>query len=81
MITKTECRDKGIFWFLVFFLEYYFFLFKMREIIVCLLAGGNNPVEGENLMVPESEGIITELFVTATNDEQPKMSIKRRIDK
>lgn len=35
----------------------------------------------KDLTVQESEGIITELFVTATNYEQPKMSIKRRIDK
>lgn len=28
-------------------------------------------------MVQESEAIITELFVTATNCDQPKMSIKR----
>lgn len=53
----------------------------MREITVCLLAGGTVQSRGENLMVQESEGIITELFVTATNYEQPKMSIKRRIDK
>lgn len=32
-------------------------------------------------MVQANEEIITELFVTVTNYEQPKMSIKRRIDK
>lgn len=39
MVAGTGCRGTKVFFF------NYFFFFKIREMTMCSLAGGNNPVE------------------------------------